>query len=328
MAHSGGAAWGLAAPTLPGLLAGGLRWALRGGGKIAHDVRPPASARAPQVRDRWSTMLMPRPPSEDRDAGAIRGRVGLPPSLTATSIDPSATLQATRSHEPRSGRAWRIELLSSSLITRAASRMAASKMPTASRSSVRRRRATATLAGAAGRSTTLDLLTSLRTRPDATAPRQKNRCERNAPSSPLGNRRRPAECQPTRRGIARDPPLLSLSRYHGPFCGAGAPPAPGSRATGTAPRTSRWSSRRQSAWQTADRPWTGGRMSEPEGCGAAWTEERGTSEPEGRGAAWTEERGTSDEGRRRLIGPPQPTARHTPPSDQPPPPKPPRTRPR
>jgi hypothetical protein len=59
-------------------------------------------------------------------------------------------------------------------------------------------------------------------------------------------------------------------------------------------------------------------MSEPEGRGAAWTEERGTSdegrrcpkgapeasgghsmsEPEGRGAAWTEERGTSDEGRR------------------------------
>src|SRR5258708_17998419 len=29
------------------------------------------------------------------------------------------------------------------------------------------------------------------------------------------------------------------------------------------------------------------------------------SEPEGRGAAWTEERGTSDEGRRRLKGAPQ-----------------------
>ena len=44
-------------------------------------------------------------------------------------------------------------------------------------------------------------------------------------------------------------------------------------------------------------------MSEPEGRGAAWTEERGVSEPPGRGAAWTEERGTSDEGRRRLKAP-------------------------
>jgi hypothetical protein len=44
-------------------------------------------------------------------------------------------------------------------------------------------------------------------------------------------------------------------------------------------------------------------MSEPEGRGAAWTEEQSLSEPEGRGAAWTEERGTSDEGRRRLQAP-------------------------
>jgi hypothetical protein len=29
------------------------------------------------------------------------------------------------------------------------------------------------------------------------------------------------------------------------------------------------------------------------------------SEPQGRGAAWTEERGTSDEGRRRLPGAPE-----------------------
>ncbi|HEX9536761.1 MAG TPA: hypothetical protein VGA04_01140 [Streptosporangiaceae bacterium] len=29
------------------------------------------------------------------------------------------------------------------------------------------------------------------------------------------------------------------------------------------------------------------------------------SEPEGRGTAWTEERGTSDEGRRRLKGAPE-----------------------
>src|SRR5215469_13050300 len=71
-------------------------------------------------------------------------------------------------------------------------------------------------------------------------------------------------------------------------------------------------------------------VSEPEGRGAAWTEERGTSdegrrclsgapqasgmhlvsEPEGRGAAWTEERGTSDEGRRCLSGAPQASGMH------------------
>src|SRR5229473_3238150 len=45
------------------------------------------------------------------------------------------------------------------------------------------------------------------------------------------------------------------------------------------------------------------RVSEPEGRGVAWTEERSLSEPEGRGVAWTEERGTSDEGRRRLTAP-------------------------
>src|SRR5260370_10157054 len=52
-------------------------------------------------------------------------------------------------------------------------------------------------------------------------------------------------------------------------------------------------------------------MSELEGRGAAWTEERGTSEPAGRVAAWTEERGTSDEGRRRLIGAPESSGRES-----------------
>src|SRR3984893_8682043 len=37
-----------------------------------------------------------------------------------------------------------------------------------------------------------------------------------------------------------------------------------------------------------------GRHSAPKGRGAAWTEEQHMSEPEGRGAAWTEERGTSE----------------------------------
>src|SRR5260370_1846610 len=37
---------------------------------------------------------------------------------------------------------------------------------------------------------------------------------------------------------------------------------------------------------------------------ASWKGARSESEPEGRGAAWTEERGTSDEGRRCLKGAP------------------------
>src|SRR5216684_6081124 len=49
----------------------------------------------------------------------------------------------------------------------------------------------------------------------------------------------------------------------------------------------------------AERRPRGEGVSEPEGRGAAWTEQRSVSEPEGRGVAWTEERGTSDEGRRR-----------------------------
>jgi HAD superfamily hydrolase (TIGR01450 family) len=39
----------------------------------------------------------------------------------------------------------------------------------------------------------------------------------------------------------------------------------------------------------------------------------GRGEPEGRGAAWTEERGTSGEGRRRLKGVPQVSRKHSPP---------------
>jgi PncC family amidohydrolase len=50
-------------------------------------------------------------------------------------------------------------------------------------------------------------------------------------------------------------------------------------------------------------------MSEPDGRGAAWTEEpsgeQSLSGPEGRGAAWTEERGTSDEGRQRIKSAPE-----------------------
>jgi hypothetical protein len=39
-------------------------------------------------------------------------------------------------------------------------------------------------------------------------------------------------------------------------------------------------------------------------------------EPEGRGAAWTEERGTSDQGRRHLRGAPQASRKHSEPEGQ------------
>jgi hypothetical protein len=52
-------------------------------------------------------------------------------------------------------------------------------------------------------------------------------------------------------------------------------------------------------------------MSEPEGRGAAWTEEQSVSEPEGRGAAWTEERGTIDEGKRRPKAPRRASGEHS-----------------
>ncbi len=48
-------------------------------------------------------------------------------------------------------------------------------------------------------------------------------------------------------------------------------------------------------------------MSEPEGAPQASGKH---SEPEGRGAAWTEERGTSDEGRRCHKSAPQASGKH------------------
>ena len=75
------------------------------------------------------------------------------------STDPASTIQVTRRHRPGSGHACSTALLSSSLTTSAASPMAASKTPAASRSAVICRRATATLAGAQGSSTSLASLT-------------------------------------------------------------------------------------------------------------------------------------------------------------------------
>ena len=65
----------------------------------------------------------PRPPIEQRGL-AGRGRVMLPPSLTATSSDRPCSAQATSTRAPGSGLACRTALLSSSLTTRAASPIA------------------------------------------------------------------------------------------------------------------------------------------------------------------------------------------------------------
>src|SRR5215469_12991316 len=134
---------------------------LPGAGSTAHTVTPPSQDRIPQLLHRCSTMARPRPPSEDRDGCPARGRVGPPPSLTDTFSDSFDSVQATRIMRPGSGRACRIALLSSSLITRAASPTAAVSMPDSRRSAVRRQRASATLDGAYGSRTTPDALTSL-----------------------------------------------------------------------------------------------------------------------------------------------------------------------
>ena len=93
----------------------------RAAGRTAHTVVPRSSARTPQLEHRCSTMPRPRPPMEDSDGREARGRVALPPSLTMTSTEVGAEIQETRIRASGSGRACRIALLSSSLVTRAAS---------------------------------------------------------------------------------------------------------------------------------------------------------------------------------------------------------------
>ena len=85
-----------------------------------HGLAGVVAADAPVLRSR-STMSSPRPPRAEQAGWRWRGCVGPPPSLTATSTDPGSTSQATCSFSPGSGRACRMELLSSSLTTRAAS---------------------------------------------------------------------------------------------------------------------------------------------------------------------------------------------------------------
>ena len=134
----------------------------RGAGRTAHTVVPRSSARTPQLEHRCSTMPRPRPPMEDSDGRAARGRVALPPSLTMTSTAVAESIQETRMQASGSGRACRIALLSSSLVTRAASATAAAGRPASRNSAPIRPRATATLDGTQGSRTTLAALTSPR----------------------------------------------------------------------------------------------------------------------------------------------------------------------
>jgi hypothetical protein len=131
----------------------------------AQTVSPVSSALTPQLLARYSTMPRPRPPREETVACAVMGLVVAPPSLTATSTALSSSTQARITLEPGRGRACRMALLSSSLTTRTASPTAPSNTPAAVRSAASRRRATATLAGAHGRSTVPAVLTSLRRAP-------------------------------------------------------------------------------------------------------------------------------------------------------------------
>ena len=159
----------------------------RGAGRTAHTLLPRSSARTPQLEARCSTMPRPRPPIEDSDGRDARGRVVLPPSLTTTSTVDGESIQATRIRASGSGRACRIALLRSSLMTRAASATAVAGRPAARRSAAIRPRATATLDGTHGSRTTLAALTSLRAPPrgrDSRLPPASG----NAPPAGPGNR--------------------------------------------------------------------------------------------------------------------------------------------
>jgi hypothetical protein len=137
----------------------------RGAASTAQTVKPTSSVRTPQVLHRCSTMRRPRPLIDDGDGCPACGTVGLPPSLTATSTELALTSQATCSRSPGSGYACSIALLKSSLMTRTASATAWSNTPAARSSSESALRARATLAGAHGRWTIPDFLTSLTARP-------------------------------------------------------------------------------------------------------------------------------------------------------------------
>jgi len=128
----------------------------------AQTVSPVSSVLTPQLLARYSTMPRPRPPREETVACAVIGHVDAPPSLTATSTAPPFRAQASSNFEPGRGLACRMALLSSSLTTRTASPTTPSNTPAAVSSAATRRRATATLAGAHGRSRVPAILTSPR----------------------------------------------------------------------------------------------------------------------------------------------------------------------
>jgi hypothetical protein len=135
------------------------RW--RGGaGRMAQTVTPPVEAWTPQVLARHSTMARPRPPSDDSDGCPAWGWVGPPPSRTDTVSDSSQSAHDTWTMAPGSGLAWRMALLSNSLKTSAASPIAVPSRPASRRSAESCQRAVATLDGAHGSRTTLDVLTS------------------------------------------------------------------------------------------------------------------------------------------------------------------------
>jgi hypothetical protein len=160
----------------------------RGDGSVgtattAQTVSPVSSVLTPQLLARYSTMPRPRPPRDETVACAVIGLVDAPPSLTATSTALSSSVQARSNLEPGRGLACRMALLSSSLTTRTASPTTPSNTPAAVSSAASRRRATATLAGAHGRSTVPAILTSLRrTRQSATRAAARSPLPRKCPA--------------------------------------------------------------------------------------------------------------------------------------------------
>lgn len=167
-------------------------------------------------------MASPRPPIEESEGGTVRGRVMLPPSLTATSSDPSRSAHATSTRAPGNGLACMIALVSSSLTTTVASPIAVATTPDSRRYVPICERAATTLAGACGSSTTLDALTSR---------------ERPAPSRTQYDREMPRQPIPKPAALRYRQPLWEPQRH----CGE-APAIPvawgGSAAgTGTGPMT-------------------------------------------------------------------------------------------
>src|SRR3984885_3668527 len=125
----------------------------------AQTVVPLSSHRVPQRRDSRATIRRPRPPVVLGVGSPSSGWVDPPPSLTQTRTLSSSRSQATRMPAPGSGPACCRALLSSSLITRAASVTADAHTPASMRSDTKCRRATPTLDAVNGTCRTLDSVT-------------------------------------------------------------------------------------------------------------------------------------------------------------------------